>query len=193
MVAVPNPIDIDQAEFTRMYNATVQVLRDHGFRIDRHSHRFGVVTTRYQDSPIFFEPWQTANSTTSQSWESTLNDQRRWVVLSLEPYDTPPPAAVPGTTTDPTTPTGYRMRLEVFVERHQRPTVFLSGSTNGHRIFSALRSTPAELSERGIEDEYWRPIGRDLYLEQRLLADIVRRSMNIPVSSPVTTNTQSTG
>ncbi len=176
-VTAPNPIDIDRVEFTRMYNAAVQTLRDYGFRIDRRSHRFGVITTKYLGSPTAFEPWQRANSTNDQAWESTFNDQRRFATVTLEPLNDQAPTHNKPTVSEHAGPAAYRLRVEVFVERSQHPDRRLTGSTNGHNIFGTLRSMPTELRKRGIESSYWRPLGRDTYLEQRLLAEIVRRSL----------------
>ena len=40
-----------------------------------------------------------------------------------------------------------------------------------------LRSNPGELANRGIEGRYWQPIGRDVVLENHLLAAILRKSL----------------
>ena len=176
LASTPNPIEIDTAEYSRMYNAALQVLRDHGFRLDRRSHRFGKITTRYLASPTVLEPWHTTNTTAEQAWESTLNDQRRMVTVLLEPVD-PINADLPTPPTEDDLPSGYRMHVEVYVERRQSPNRRLTGSTSGHHVFGVLSSTPAELVERGIDGPYWQSLGRDPYLEQRLLAAIVRRSL----------------
>ena len=165
-----------------MYSAAVDVLREYGFRIDRQSHRFGVITTKELASPSAFEPWQRANTTSQQAWESTFNAQRRRVTISIEPVSSPK-SVVDGqynstTSHDKTSSTAYRMRVEVFVERLQYTDAQLTGSTTGHGIVRSLSSTPTEMTKRGIHGSYWRPLGRDPYLEQRLIADIVRRSLD---------------
>jgi len=173
---VPNPLAIDSGEYTRIYNAAVQVLRGHGFRIDHHSHRYGKITTHYQPAPTIFEPWLTQITTSQQAWTSSLNEQRFMVVILLEPLGATP-------NDQPTPPlkasSSYQMRVHVMVERQQFPKRFLTGSTSGHSIFGSLSSTPAELRERGITDTYWQPLGRDTHLEQLLIAEIVRKSLEI--------------
>jgi hypothetical protein len=69
------------------------------------------------------------------------------------------------------------------------PSRQLTGSTRGERLQHALHQVPLELRERGITGSqveayrepgaYWEPIGRDTYLEQELLAAIVRRSVRV--------------
>lgn len=175
-VEVSNPIEIDRAEFTRIYDAALKILGDYGFRIDRHSHRLGTIATKYLASPTVFESWHTTNSTDRQSWESTLNHQRRRVIVSLEPAK---PATGPNEQTLPSSvrTDQYRLHVEVFVERRQHPDRHLTGSTTGHGVYGTLTTTPGEWRERGIEGSYWRPLGRDVLLEQRLLADIIRKSI----------------
>ena len=175
-VTAPNPIEIDRGEYTRIYTAAVQVLREQGFRIDHHSHRFGKVTTHYQPAPTVFEPWLTRTTTSEQAWTNSLNEQRRVVVVLLEPSGTDrneQPIPHPNASSD------YQMRVHVMIERQQLPNRFLTGSTDGHAVFGSLLSTPTELREKGISEAYWQPLGRDTHLEQFLIAKIVRRSLEI--------------
>ncbi len=180
---MPNPIEIDRVEYTRMYRAAVDVLQDYGFRLNRHSHRFGLITTQHQDAPSAFEPWRPANTSASQAWENTLNHQRYQAVVSIEPVDTNP-SKRPREQAATAQPASYRLRVEVFIERHQTPGQRLNGSTASPNIYDALDAMPQELKDRGIERAYWLPLGRDPDLEQHILADIVRRSMNINPTEP---------
>lgn len=175
LVEVANPLEIDKSEYTRMYHAAMGVLRDYGFRLDRRSHRFGTVTTKDMGCSTVFEPWQRTNSTDLQAWESTINQQRRHAVITLEPTGLESVTAPPSTDSASKV---YRLRVEVFLERVQMPTLYLPGSTSGHGVLGVLRSVPTEWADRGIDSPYWRPMGRDPLLEQRLLADIVRRSVS---------------
>ena len=87
----------------------------------------------------------------------------------------PSASTLPSPATRPTE-TGYLLRVEVMVEQLEEPGRRLSGSTSGARIYDTLSQVPEELRERGITGAYWQPLGRDPYLEQRLLAAIIRRS-----------------
>ncbi len=183
MVRTPNPTPIDRTEFSRMYHAAVHVLREYGFRIDRQSHRFGLISTKYLPCPAIFEPWHTADTTSQQAWENTLNQQRRCAIVSLEPGPVVTDAN-PQTTSSQAHDSRYRLRVEVLIERRQHPNRYLTGSTNGHRVYGTLLSTPEEWLARGIEGSYWRPVGRDTLLEQHLLANIIRKSLLLEPTEP---------
>lgn len=172
----PNPIEIAGSEYTRIYTAAIQVLREHGFRIDHQSHRFGKITTRYQPAPTVFEPWLAKTTTSEQAWANSFNEQRRSVVVLLEPSTFNPNAP---SMSHIDASSSYQAQVRVMVERRQLPNRFLTGSTAGHAVFGSLLSTPAELRERGITGSYWQPLGRDTHLEQHLIAEIIRRSLEI--------------
>src|SRR5688572_16983036 len=54
----PNPVEVDAAEYDRVFEASVDVLRDAGFRVNRRDYRFGDVVTYPDTSPTVFEPWK---------------------------------------------------------------------------------------------------------------------------------------
>jgi hypothetical protein len=73
----------------------------------------------------------------------------------------------------PTASDQYELRVEAIIERYQNPLRHLTGSTHGHRVIGSLSAMPDELRHRGITAPYWQAVGRDPYLEQRLLNRIV--------------------
>lgn len=189
----PNPVEIDPAEYDRVFEASVEVLRDHGFRVDRRDYRFGKVTTEPNASPTAFEPWVPHNTTFTQTAQSTTDHLRRTVIVSLEPTPPEDRAAMQdlGQSLDaaPSLPAEdaaaevagapYRLRVEVLLENQQVPVRRLNGSVTGSR-FSELSAVPAEWSDRNIGPVYWQPIGRDAHLEQRLARQIIERAMQLP-------------
>lgn len=209
VVATPNPLDIDPAEYDRLYRAAQAVLRDHGFGLDRQDYRFGRITTQPLDAPTIAEPWRRTNTTARQALIATVNHYRRIATIAFVPVGEPvaePVAAAPTPVAEsnalvqitvddesaaaatpaegeaveslPAAP-AYLMHVEVYLEQLQAPTHRLSGSTDPPHVISALGATPTELRERGIQGAYWQPMGRDPYLEQRLMREIVRRSITI--------------
>lgn len=199
---IANPAEVDVSEYARLFRAADEVLRKHGFAIERRDYRFGVVTTRGLAAPTLLEPWHDSNSTAGQAVESTINGQRRLVTISItpaaastQPASTQPATAPAATQTAATAPATsnpgdeseepapgsgtYLLSVVVQVERSQFPDRRMSGSTRGSRVTQRLSETPAELQERGITGPYWLPIGRDEPLEQRLLGEIIRRSVTI--------------
>lgn len=168
----PSSLAIDAAEYDRMFLAGAQVLRDHGFRVDRQDRRFGLLSTHPLDAPTAVEPWRTSNTTAGQAWQATLDHMRRTVNVMLEPieHDDDVDDESRATLGD------YTLRVEVLLERRTNPTRRLTG-TSQRNAFSRLSDVPAEWSRRGIAGSYWEPVGRDAYLEQRLIRAIVDRAM----------------
>ncbi len=177
----PNPFEIDAREYRRMYNAAVLILREQGFRLNRQDYRFATVSTYPLACPTLFEPWRPTNTTAGQAFEATINQQRRIVTVRWESIPRVNPSSDNPTTSDPAPPErAYLMHVEVVVERRQEPTRHLNGSTQGHAVTSSLTGVPVEWFDRGItESDYWQPIGTDPYLEQRLTAAIVRKSLDL--------------
>lgn len=194
----PNPFEIDAREYDRVYDASVQVLRDYGFTVDRQDYRFGRVTTGPLGSPTLLEPWKRDNSTLGQAAASTVGDLQRKVTVFIDPViamDATPAraageevaedaeiAASAGASASPADggeAGAYLLRVEVLIERREVPTRRLTG-TASRNVFSSLRDTPVEWQKRGIEANYWLPVSRDPQLEQRLLREIVSRSLSLP-------------
>ncbi|MCE9590199.1 MAG: hypothetical protein K8S99_06710 [Planctomycetes bacterium] len=201
-----NPVEIDRAEYTRMFLASEAVLREYGFTIERRDHRFGEISTPPQVSPAVIEPWKHSNTTLYQAMSSTMNKTRRVVRVSIEPVAEPGPAVpsvdlpsgrlpeklvtvAPGPDSPATQPAAaatqpdgvgtYLLTVEVQIEQFQSTTRRLNGTTRGSGMVSNLHGPPGELVARGIPPSYWFPTGRDPYLEERLLTEIVRRSVYI--------------
>jgi hypothetical protein len=190
---VTAPVEVDAREYARVFDASVIVLRELGYRVDRQDYRFGRVTTWPRGTATAAEVWRSEDLTPYQSLEATLNSQRRSVTVMLDPVESAPDpdasatltgkplAPLPGTASaSPSSSQAYRLRVEVLVEEQQRPTEYLNGSTTGQRMNSALREVPTELANRGIAATYWQPTGRDPYMESRLIAQIIRRSVELP-------------
>lgn len=187
-----NPVEIDASEYARMFRAADRVLRDEGFAIVRQDYRMGVVSTQALHAPTVLEPWRTSNTTPDQAMNATFNSQRRLARIQFEPASgtdprqlaaDPAAATRPAASSDPAVPAGagtYLLRVEVQLEQGQFPTRRLSGSTEGGRIYNRFAATPADMAQRGITGPHWRAMGRDEALEQRLIAQILRRSIDLP-------------
>jgi len=82
---VANRANISADQYDVVHAASVEVLRDYGFRVSRNDHRFGVVETYPKESPTLFEPWVGHNSTRRQARISTVNEIRRTVTVQIKP------------------------------------------------------------------------------------------------------------
>lgn len=163
---VSNPIPIATAEYDRVFNAAVMVLRDEHYVVDRKDRRFGVVTTEPRIAASVFEPWHTGNTTPAQTTESTLNLDRRTVRVMIDP------AAESG---------DYQLQVHVRRDRRHHPTRVLNTAAMGSVGVTHRRATDYQplLTESGVEESFWAEVGRDELLEKRLLAAILRRSVKL--------------
>jgi hypothetical protein len=151
--------------FALVIEASVGVLRDYGFAIDRQDYRYGLVTSRPLVAPTIFEFWRPTNTSTDQMLEATLNNQRRIVRIRLHPISRPLDVG-----------TEYQVSVQVQLQRLQQPLRTLNGSTRGNAIVSRLSSVPAEWADRGITRAYWLADGYDPLLAERILYDIAERA-----------------
>ncbi len=175
---IKNPIEVDETEYARLFNAAVVVLREKGFTVDQQDYRYGRVTTRPARSPTFLEPWHADNTTFDQGLMSTINHQRRRISLYFEPKQAEAGRLGEGRSVGGEGTGGdYLFHAEILVERLVVPVARLTGSTRPRGLIGKLSDVPVEWKERGIQDAYWRIVGRDPFLEQRLIAEIIRRSM----------------
>jgi len=155
------PLAIEADDYTRTYEAALHSLRDHGFAIDRQDHRFGVITSEPLAAPTLLEPWKPSHTTLGQTVESTVNDQQRIARIRLVPRAEAHEQ--------------YDLSVEVIVQRRQLPARRLSGSTTPRRMFNNQRQVPQPLREQNVPRSYWREVGRDRELEQRLTHDIHKK------------------
>lgn len=175
--APADPPMVAAADYEAALDATADVLRDRGFVVDRRDHRFGVVSTEPLGAATMFEVWKPNNVNADAAIRSTLNDQRRTVTVTLTPaWDQaqgPDAEAETEAEAEANTPP-YLLSVEVQVERRQTVTRRVGGAP-ANRVFSYLDAAPVELQRRGIDDEFWRPLGRDPELENRIAQQITRR------------------
>lgn len=193
-VQAENPLEIGEDEYHAVFDATVRTLRDYRFEVDRQDRRFGVVTTGPLIAASVFEPWHDDNTTAKQVLENTLNHQRRRVRVQLAPAGTLD-AAADGAGDEATTVPGeglnggdgvYDLFVQVFVERRQHPPRVLNSEVfAGVQLRRRPQLQEPIVTEEGLIESRWRLLGRDHALERRLIAEIIRRSIEIePIYPP---------
>lgn len=180
-VTIDNPIDVKALEYDRVYEASVEVLQGYRFRLARQDRRFGVITTQPMTAASSLEPWRKDAITKAQTDENTLNHQRRIVSVFIEPKGE----------TD-----RYQLRVEAQWERRQHPPELLHTAAFAHARYGRHGTGARTVyTETGAATSFWRPVGRDADLEQRLVYDILARANQIepmhqtdqaPPAQPVT-------
>ena len=164
IVEADNPVAIGVDDYQAYFDASIQALRDFGYVIDRRDYRFGAITTLPQGSPNLLEVWDPQNTTAEQAAESTLSDIQRRVIVSLMPADE----------NEASNDGAYQLDVTVLLERKQVPARRLAGSAR-RNVFSNLAAPPRHLRDNGVTGNYYEPMGRDEYLEARLMQLITDR------------------
>lgn len=77
-----------------------------------------------------------------------------------------------------TEPAVYGLRVDVLIEQRQLPDQYITNSATS-QVQRRLDEVPHELAIRNIPAAYWLPVGRDVLLENRILAEIVRTSTEL--------------
>jgi hypothetical protein len=165
IVEADNPARLSAEDYRAHFDASIAVLRDNGYVIDRRDYRFGRISTRPQGSPNILEVWNPQNTTADQALESTFASERRRVNVTFAGVESP----VTADAFD-----AYTFEVEVVLERRQIPIRRMAGSAR-RNVFTNLAAPPRELAERGITGNYWEPVGRDPYLEARLIQQITQQ------------------
>ncbi len=176
---VDNPIPVAPAEYDRLYDASIQILRDQKFLIDQQDRRFGLITTRPRIASSVLEPWERDHSQPGQLVRSTLNYQRRIVQVHIEPRSVAEieAGADSQVTLADTQPSDqYWLRVVVRMQRRQTPQRQPSSAAITRLTFTRGRTAPRLLTETGPRQSFWRDVGRDELMEKRLVAEILRRA-----------------
>lgn len=150
--------------YPAVHAATVEVLREHGFTIDRNDYRFGVVTTKPREAPTAVEFWIDDPTTPAQHRGDTLNAHQRTVKAMVERSGED---------------RLYELRVEIITERLQRPARYLTHSATP-RISAQYAAAPDHLNDRGITGPYAQTLTRDPHLEARLINAIRQRVLDAP-------------
>ena len=143
-------------QYPTVFEAAVETLREHGYRIARRDYRFGTITTYPKEAATIAEFWIDDASTYAQRRSDTYNAQQRTVTVTVE---------------QPKDQDRFTLSVKVQVQRLQRPDRYLTHSASP-RISAAYTDTPMHLKDRGIDGPYAQDLDRDTSLEQRLLKAI---------------------
>lgn len=150
--------DADQRD--RVWTAGADVLREHGFRIDRMDRRAGIITTKPQTSQQFFEFWRKDVDTPYDRLEASFRTVRRYVKLETQPDQVGDEMPV---------------TVTVFRETFATPERQFNSSIAAFRMFGD--DLPSEETGGRVTraDDYWIPDGRDPAMESYFLNQIAKR------------------
>lgn len=160
--SMPAPVVV--TNYDHVFDAAVEVLRDHRFTVRRMDRRYGQITTYPRTAASAFELWH-PDSESPYTGENTFNHQRRTVQVSVQPTDDF---------------TDFELRVEVSLERRQHPERHL----NSAAFASGLHFTRGEgvrtiRTEAGYEQSHWRPVGDDAAYAERLAFEILAAARQV--------------
>jgi len=156
---LPNPLPVRAHNDNDLWERTIDVLHDFQFAVAREDRSARVVETTYKVGSGCLEPWHKESVGVENRLESTLQSIRRKVRVTLLPTD----AAG-----------GYVVSVEAIKEREDLPG--LAANSPGAATFQ--ESTPLERDLNPVVGQStassWMPMGRDLDLEQAIVAKLQR-------------------
>jgi hypothetical protein len=159
---------IYNAGYDNVWKQGMAILTEAGFALDRQDYRLGTMTTQPLPSNQIIEFWKPQTTNATNLMENTINDQRRFVRLTISKVEGKPQF--------------YEIAVQVIVERETNPEeiiygpVFAEGSGFGRNAIS-LRSDYATTaySPTKVDPGRWNILGHDPDLERKLLEALFKR------------------
>lgn len=149
------------AEADRVWEAVLDTLRHHRFRLDRTDRRAGIITTMPATSQHFFEFWRHDVATREDFWEATLNPLRRWAEVTVSRGDD-----------------GGWTKLSVVVHTERFSSYDRQFNSTGaaYEFFGDVFPTTTGLAPDQAPDDRWLPLGTDPAMGEYLLNAIRKRA-----------------
>lgn len=144
-----------------LWEASLETLRRHHFRLDRVDRLAGVITTLPITSQHFFELWRHDVDTREDFWEATFNPIRRWVTVDL--------TSVQGAD-------WTQLALQVQKERMTSPDRQFNSTGAAYQYFGDRLPSTTGLVKVTAEQDRWVSIGRDAAMEEYFLKKILTRA-----------------
>jgi len=141
-----------EKQFNAVWDASLDVLGESYFPIDRRDRREGIIQTEPIVGKSFFEFWRKDGATPAATAESSLHTIYRIATVRIRPVGDG----------------GYEPRVEVRTYRSNRPDVDVEIDP----------VQPPGRTEPGVP-AYLTPLGRDENLEARLAEDIRKRAADL--------------
>lgn len=169
--ASPAPT-VSTDSFDRVFLASIDVLRDWRYVVNRKDRRQGIVSAAPRIASSVAEPWQPDATRSDRAWESTINFQRRRIRIEIAPTD---PATVVESNGGPVS--AYQLNVVCELDRRYYPPQQLTSAAVTKIRFTNSRSVRKPIrTEAGVEEAYWAPAGRDHAFERELANAIIQRA-----------------
>ncbi len=147
-------------QFEALWKATDKALRKYDLEPDRQDRTEGIISSHPQTSAAWFEFWRPQPKPAYAWWEANLHTIRRQAKVSIQPIAS----------------TEYEIRVEVDRYQFSLEERQIDNPAAVQRLYGGLAPTASGgRSEKQAVSSRWIPRGRDGYLEQAILSDILRR------------------
>jgi len=154
-----NPLFVATSNEDAIWERTVDVIHEFHFGIARENRLSRVIETRYLTGASVFEPWHFDSVGVDNRLESTLQSIRRKVLVNVIPDEQG---------------RGYLVSVEAFKETEDLPGI--AANSVGAATFN--ENTPLNRDLNPVVGQSsasgWIPLGRDLALENAILARLQR-------------------
>lgn len=186
----PEVLSIPSGQYSRAFDAALEVARSHGMQPILLDRRTGIIETDSVIAGTVLEPWYQDNASLSQGIENTLAQYRMSARFEFIPAalladkDTVSSPDLLGLGTPPMDLThgSQPLELRVHVYREQRHTVGKRRHTWTRRLNSTAAQKPHDEQWEETNTTFWTPESRDESAERRLLAEVAR-DMKLPAQS----------
>ncbi len=158
-------------EFDALWDATGKTLRRYYLEPDRQDLVEGVIITRPETTGVWFEPWRPQPKPAYAWWEANLHDIRRQAIVTIKP------AAKPE----------YELNVQVNRSKYSLPERQVDNPAGAMRLYSSAAPTTEGRMEKTSEVARWIPLGRDAWMEQAILSDILKRYPGMASVPPTAT------
>jgi hypothetical protein len=151
------------ASYDNIWKQAAEILAKMGFEIDRQDYRLGEITTLVLPSTQIVEFWKPQQVNALDAMENTLNNQRRWVRLSIMTVDGKP--------------NYYEIAVRVLVEREANPKEAIGGPIfgEGSGFGRDVRTLRSDYASANVEKSQWVTIGHDPDMEKKILDAVFGR------------------
>jgi hypothetical protein len=145
-------------EHEALWEATGNTLRRYYLEPDRQDRVEGVMTTMPDTTGVWFEWWRPQPQPAYTWWEANLHAIRRKAVVNIKPV----------------APPEYELTVQVDRYKHSFPERQVDNPAGAQRLYSSAAPTTAGRMEKAADSARWIALGRDGWMEQAILSDILK-------------------
>jgi hypothetical protein len=181
-IAPTHPARTMSPSFNAVWDASVSVLWEYRFTLDRQDRRAGVMTTLPLTSRYGFEFWRDDEVTLEDQLEGLTQTMYRQVIITIAPVAKEPATTQPaeGPASQPAE-RSYTAQVQVRLFRSDRPTSDVQSTADAYRMFTRPRSvTMSDTEIRPGKEWIVDDLGRDQGLERVISQKIAAKAAVVP-------------